>query len=43
MQTQIVPGNARSLALAKEILLAGWLVAFHTQTVYGLGADARND
>ncbi len=43
MQTQILPVNARSLALAKEILLAGGLVAFHTETVYGLGADARND
>lgn len=43
MKTQILPVNEQSLALAKELILSGELVAFHTETVYGLGADARND
>lgn len=43
MITEIMPVREDSLALAKEILLAGGLVAFPTETVYGLGADARSD
>lgn len=31
-----------SIALAADILQAGGLVSFPTETVYGLGADARN-
>ena len=31
------------LASAADILRAGGLVAFPTETVYGLGADATND
>ncbi len=38
----VVPYNAQSLARAAEQLLAGRLVAFPTETVYGLGADATN-
>ena len=34
--------NAESLARAVAILRAGGLVAFPTETVYGLGADAAN-
>jgi L-threonylcarbamoyladenylate synthase len=34
--------NEDSLARAVEILRRGGLVAFATETVYGLGADARN-
>ena len=35
-------GLAAALARAAEILGAGGLVAFPTETVYGLGGDARN-
>ncbi len=43
MITQILPVTSRSLAYAKELIEAGEVVAFHTETVYGLGADACND
>lgn len=36
------PDNA-GITRAAELLRAGSLVAFPTETVYGLGADARND
>ena len=36
------PGDAAKLAHAARLLRAGELVAFPTETVYGLGADARN-
>lgn len=39
----IVQINADSLAKAADILKSGDLVAFPTETVYGLGADATND
>lgn len=35
--------NAESIARAAAILRRGGLVAFPTETVYGLGADAAND
>jgi len=35
--------TASDIAIAADILRAGGLVAFPTETVYGLGADARND
>jgi L-threonylcarbamoyladenylate synthase len=37
------PANAAAIARAGEIIRAGGLVAFATETVYGLGADAAND
>ncbi|HAH10434.1 MAG TPA: threonylcarbamoyl-AMP synthase [Alphaproteobacteria bacterium] len=37
------PANAQTIAAAAHALKAGRLVAFPTETVYGLGADARND
>ncbi len=43
MNTEICQITDRSLAEAKSILLSGGLVAFPTETVYGLGADARSD
>ena len=43
MKTQILSVTPQSLAYAKELIEAGEVVAFHTETVYGLGADARND
>lgn len=36
------PGSNRDIARAVEILRDGGLVAFPTETVYGLGADAEN-
>ncbi|MDR2483274.1 MAG: threonylcarbamoyl-AMP synthase [Treponema sp.] len=38
----ILPVNADSIALGAEIIVRGGLVAFPTETVYGLGADALN-
>lgn len=44
METQILPINdPQALALAIEILTHGGLVAFPTDTVYGLGALAFNE
>ena len=43
MQTEILRIDAASLSRAKKLILAGELVAFPTETVYGLGADARSD
>ncbi len=40
MNTQILPVNDKSLALAAEILKSGGVVAFPTETVYGLAANA---
>ncbi|WP_238113761.1 L-threonylcarbamoyladenylate synthase [Yoonia sp. I 8.24] len=40
---QILAPDAAGLTTAAGILRAGGLVAFGTETVYGLGADARND
>ena len=34
--------SSNDIAIAADILRAGGLVAFPTETVYGLGADARN-
>jgi len=39
----IVPANRESIATAAQRLIAGDLVAFPTETVYGLGGDATND
>ncbi len=38
--TQLLPAGPASLARAAELLGAGEVVAFPTETVYGLGADA---
>ncbi|MEM9097490.1 MAG: L-threonylcarbamoyladenylate synthase [Pseudomonadota bacterium] len=42
MMTRVLPPDERGLGLAAAILSDGGLVAFPTETVYGLGADARN-
>jgi L-threonylcarbamoyladenylate synthase len=42
LKTQILPANGASQAAAARCLAAGGLVAFPTETVYGLGADAGN-
>ena len=39
--TERLAGDAAGIARAAELLRAGRLVAFPTETVYGLGADAR--
>lgn len=41
--TKILPPTARGIADAAGILRRGGLVAFPTETVYGLGADACDD
>ena len=38
----IVPATAENIARAASALAAGELVAFPTETVYGLGANARD-
>ncbi|MCP4821762.1 MAG: threonylcarbamoyl-AMP synthase [Shimia sp.] len=43
MDTQTLTADEAGFASAATILGAGGLVAFPTETVYGLGADARND
>ncbi len=40
MQTKILPVNEQALKLSKDIILNGGAVAFPTETVYGLGANA---
>ena len=42
MQTKCVPADASAIAQAAELIKAGQLVGFPTETVYGLGADALN-
>jgi L-threonylcarbamoyladenylate synthase len=43
MQAPIVEAGKESIARAAALLREGKLVAFPTETVYGLGADATND
>ena len=43
MQTEILPVNEVSLKLSREIIERGGAVAFPTETVYGLGANAFDD
>lgn len=40
MQTKILPVDESSLKLSRDIILNGGAVAFPTETVYGLGANA---
>src|SRR5271170_3807830 len=40
MDTQVLPATAEAIAKAAAILREGGLVAFPTETVYGLGANA---
>lgn len=41
--TEILRPDAEGIAQAAALLRQGWLVAFPTETVYGLGGDARSD
>ncbi len=40
--TEILPATPEGIARAAQLLRDGAVVAFPTETVYGLGADARN-
>lgn len=40
METQVLKPDQAALDLAAELLAQGQLVAFPTETVYGLGANA---
>src|SRR5437016_2668095 len=42
LKTQILPAGEAAVAAAARTLAEGGLVAFPTETVYGLGADAAN-
>jgi L-threonylcarbamoyladenylate synthase len=42
LTTRVLRANAEAIAEAARILKSGGLVAFPTETVYGLGADAGN-
>ena len=42
LKTHILPAGEAAVAAAARILTEGGLVAFPTETVYGLGADATN-
>jgi L-threonylcarbamoyladenylate synthase len=42
LKTQILPAGEAAVAAASGCLVEGGLVAFPTETVYGLGADATN-
>src|SRR5256886_6879932 len=42
LKTQILPAGEAAVTAAARILAEGGLVAFPTETVYGLGADATN-
>jgi L-threonylcarbamoyladenylate synthase len=42
LETQILPAGGLAVAAAARTLASGGLVAFPTETVYGLGADAAN-
>src|SRR6185295_14697300 len=42
LETRILPASEAAVAAAARTLAAGGLVAFPTETVYGLGADAAN-
>ena len=43
IKTQILDATSDGIAAAAEILRGGGLVGFPTETVYGLGGDARDD
>jgi L-threonylcarbamoyladenylate synthase len=43
MTSNVVPANPESIAAAADLLAEGGLVAFPTETVYGLGGDATRE
>ncbi len=43
MRTRLLPPTAETIREAAEVILAGGLVAFPTETVYGLGGNALDE
>src|SRR3954470_14266984 len=43
MEPELVPASDRAVARAAQLLREGGLVAFPTETVYGLGGDATSE
>ena len=43
MEPEIVPASASAIARAAQLLREGELIAFPTETVYGLGGDATSE
>ena len=43
MKTKILESTKENIAFAARVIKEGGLVAFPTETVYGLGADALNE
>lgn len=43
MDTKFLENTTENIQLAGKIIVQGGLVAFPTETVYGLGADAKNE
>lgn len=43
METKILKPNKKTYLLSRDLINSGKLVAFPTETVYGLGADATNN
>lgn len=43
IETEVLPADAAGIGRAAALLRAGRLVAFPTETVYGLGGDAQSD
>ncbi|MBC7738726.1 MAG: L-threonylcarbamoyladenylate synthase, partial [Candidatus Saccharibacteria bacterium] len=43
IETDLLTADRAGLAAAADVLRQGQLVAFPTETVYGLGGDARSD
>src|SRR5438067_1668929 len=43
MEPELVPASDQAIARAARLLCDGGLVAFPTETVYGLGADATSE
>ena len=43
METFCIPANAQALQRASDLLRQGQVVAFPTETVYGLGASALDE
>src|SRR5882672_10474283 len=42
VSTRVISADPEAIAVSARCLVAGGLVAFPTETVYGLGADAHN-
>ena len=43
MKTLYLPANKENILRCADIIKSGGIVAFPTETVYGLGANAKDD